>query len=1437
MKKRSSRLEDRGKEDNSTLLRNFFHMIRIVIRKGLNLEGYCRKRDEQNRGEVSKSYLIYLLRKVGLPFTPRDIADIVRLYSVPSNSDNVDYESFFKLGSNNDHKEPFAPANSSSNNVGTNSNTGIDINTFTSVVETVKTMLIECMSTLGKEVDEIYRMFARWDTDGTGTITAAQFLRVLARLCVELPDHDQDLLVEMLDADGMGRIDFEGLLTFCFMDLMPELHSSQQNISLRSLCIGRDNTQTHNNNNNNSNSSTEFPQLDSSLSAVSDAEQKSVGSRSSSRGSSSPSHGPGPALSKAQLHQQLQHQLLRRPHTAAALRSGSNETISSREYTNMQFPPDTNPTTNNIYNNNSNRPGGRIQDLPGLGLGPPGVGLGHLRALKSARQRPLTASARVSTSCHRVNDKYTQQQQQRIRSNNNPNDDDEGDEGEDYNNQYGPDDFNGDDGDDNNNALPFPGPRPSNSSQMDRDQERDRDRLLNNNHYTHNNYDYNRDSTRQNNLSPHREDADRDVEYLDLDRDVEPQDGASFNDNTLITEQQDQYQDQDDELTNTNFNYGSPQRGDIHYPPPPRGLGTAEPRNRDHLSLLASQTLSTVREMILSRYRNNGKSLHELFRHFDRTDKRYFDALDFMKAAADLRIETSERVADLAVREIAIDSYNNTDQQQVKVSYAEFKVFVLDFGEYKTLEVNVQQQLAQRYEKHGRDFVSWLRDIFYIEEGARYGANSQRKALQGGFVSVKTFTSTLDKIGLRLSGSGSASRGSGDVDRLVARFDVYGQGMYCSVPRFLRMVEGSGYWRHAETVLALQEESIREADIIRQVGGAGDRGGGHMYKLNNGIAMSPELLSMAEYLGIRAITESHMLWIAADALKAPLPVNWTAEKDGSGTGTETGRTFFFNHITKQSRWDHPLDPHFRKLRDKYRQSEQEIGAASAEAAAGATAPPQHTGNSMNMNPNINNNMNISFGGPGAALNPPPMSIKLALPRPLNITYSNTHSMPQPQQQGRTQTRAQTPLLQAHEDINATSTNTNRSRNRNGGDNNNNNDNNQYLPQPHSSAQTQDYSNKPTTNPIPNPPLSESHPHHYYQQQQQVPISDATRGYPSSNPQDMIITEPEPGDLGTPVPTPTSVDTSIHKHEAREGLAEVAASTPVHVNVAAAVALNNINNDDTFRSNSTTPAHVPSTMAMASSLPKQPLLLPSNNSNSVYNNMEYSTQPRDTGAGAGTYFQYNNHISSSSSRQDFSSRQMASQRIYSAPYSESNPLAEATGSRYPGKGPGLGKGEDNYYSYSNHNYNNSYGNSNVNYYLGGVGAFPKTRSIRSATGTAAAGTGVSATTGKRRPASAVDKIVGYGKDQPGYLLPRTGAGPAGGGPGGGTRNPAVVSGVLAKMYDEKFIDNLDTIILSAKTEAMPSVQTTSAPSQRPQQQQQQPRLLQSSSRGKGGIVLL
>jgi Ca2+-binding EF-hand superfamily protein len=320
-------------------------------------------------------------------------------------------------------------------------------------------------------------------------------------------------------------------------------------------------------------------------------------------------------------------------------------------------------------------------------------------------------------------------------------------------------------------------------------------------------------------------------------------------------------------------------------------LPTKEPI--EHLVLLANQILSTLREIIMGRYRR-GKSLPEIYEHFDRNDKNYFDARDFIIATADLRIETSRRVANIAINMIALDGYD-------KVCFGEFKVFVLD-SDHKLLEMNVQEQLAQMLEQKGREYQTFMVDMFWNEEESLNGSRTpnERPYRQNEFVSKSAFVSSLQRIGLMLTSS--------ELNRLVDRFDMYGNEM-CSVPRFVRMVQNSRAWRHGERVLAYQDEAIEEAEYLRQQLSAGDRNG----NAANLPKLPEELISMCEYLGIRVLSDANMVWIAADALKAPLPVSWTAQKDANG------RTYFYNHLSNQSRLEHPLDPHFRKLRDRYRQ--------------------------------------------------------------------------------------------------------------------------------------------------------------------------------------------------------------------------------------------------------------------------------------------------------------------------------------------------------------------------------------------------------------------------------------------------------------------------------------------------------------------------------------
>jgi Ca2+-binding EF-hand superfamily protein len=223
---------------------------------------------------------------------------------------------------------------------------------------------------------------------------------------------------------------------------------------------------------------------------------------------------------------------------------------------------------------------------------------------------------------------------------------------------------------------------------------------------------------------------------------------------------------------------------------------TTEPMG--HLRYLASQTLSTVRDMVLQR-RSSGKHLGEIFRHFDRTGKLYFDAKDFIKATSDLHIETTEKVAALAVAEIALDGIDS-------VSYGEFQVFILDPA-HRALEGSIQQRLAESLERHGRAFQASFHSVFWEEERDVTGVVSTQDNLTDGSVSVAAFVSSCHKLGLRLSRT--------DLDRLVRRFDVRGEMRSCAASRFIRMVERSDQWQRAEAALVHQYVAGKEAAALR----------------------------------------------------------------------------------------------------------------------------------------------------------------------------------------------------------------------------------------------------------------------------------------------------------------------------------------------------------------------------------------------------------------------------------------------------------------------------------------------------------------------------------------------------------------------------------------------------------------------------------------------
>ena len=820
-----------------------FHVIRTLVKRGLQVESYCRSRDASGRGMMDKKSFTGLLRRIGLPFSRKELAEIAGRYTVPS-SDMVDYETLLKdvgiLGEYGNNSPILEGTESQESLCST------DIGTYTGVLLDVKRMLLESVNSLGKNMEDLYRMFARWDTDGTGTVTATQFLRVLARLHVDLSDQDQDLVVELLDFNAKGRIDFLALLTFCFAE--------SENISGSPIFLSGNADDATNG---------------ETLSAVSTEglnEQKSVGSGG---------HGGN-----------------RRPHTATSTRPVAPEQMYNQRTAG-------NGADVYVDRRRESKGLGSVQVSSGQ-VSVSGSGSGSGGGDSVTKGRPLTASARVSTNQH---ERHTG-----------------GDAKKGSRNNDGHTNFDiNEDGSNENHRRDDP----QFVVQLPDDVIDDDDDLML--LTPHSSMFNNRQRFHEESYSAHRSEHN-----LNAYEGVDGHDGVSLNDNTLITDHDDFFSSPQGNLTTLNSRdmwnsqsldglttslevrtnqplLSSPSNSHLQRvkgnPNHSEDLAGTEPN--EHLSLLASQTLATVREMVISRQRT-GKALEEIYRHFDRQNKSYFDAQDFIRATSDLRIETSERVAHLAIRQIALDGKES-------VTLGEFKVFVTDTEHWK-LEKNVHQQMARELEKQGRKYQTLLLNVFWEQDEQRQGNKVQ--AGHTGLVSRDAFVSAFQMLAVRVSMQ--------ELGRLVTRFDIGGNGK-CSVTRFLNMAQSCDEWRAAEKRLAIQEEAQEEAtNLRRQI-------------RENGIASVPDdVIAMAEFLGIRVISEQYMLWIARDALRAPLPINWTAQRDSKG------RVFFYNHLNNQSTWDHPLDSHFRSLRDKYRRgggSEGERGVIAGTVSFGASLGP------------------------------------------------------------------------------------------------------------------------------------------------------------------------------------------------------------------------------------------------------------------------------------------------------------------------------------------------------------------------------------------------------------------------------------------------------------------------------------------------------------------
>lgn len=824
---RSSRMRQRGQEDTLKLKNssNIIRMIRVLVQKGLNLEEYFRLSDSEGSdgGMIEKDAFVNILRKFDLPFTVKDLFLFSQRYAISSLQ--IDYELFFNdiqhgmdgddsLGSNpilHLTNQQLGPASTSSQQP-------------FHLINDLKKMLLQSKTILQKSYDEIYRMFSRWDNYGIGMVTITQFFRVLDQLHIQFHDYEQDFLVDLLDSDGQGKVDFEGLLAYCFAS-DDEMNRIPTHV----------NTVTNANPPINTNGGI--------IGMVDGTDESITGSIVTGGGTIS--------TDKKSIS-------LKRPHTASAFR-GTEEN-----------------TNYDSYQSNSNNRGDTSNPsdttLPLL-----------INTNQTNSRRPLTASGRVLNGEYKAKPK--------------------------------------------NNNDPFEKSSIMNSSSRahSRPQSASASRpLLDENHHGYI-LDIQSDNEGEEDGFPSHTHKPFDMGII---QPPPPNDGRlgnyhqpTNNYNTLSQSlvispiSQDKSYRTPSSLASLGQSSVEITSNSIHsIPPGSQAQFTSDIRQATFQSnntlsqplansptnpLQFTTAKSNLRSVMSIYLRQKNCTVADIFALFDQKNVRFFGVKELVETSQHyFHLNLSPSIASALVAAIAVGGYD-------RLSYSDLLVFLTD-PLYQELEEKLQVQIAEQLEHQGREYQYLLFSILSQESSATSSIPSGLSHSQSsGIISSESFRQSLTKLGFSLNPS--------DIDRIITKYDTHGTGK-CSISRFMTMIQNNFYWKFTLNTLAYSEEAVEECQIVRQRMKSSSR---HAITYN----FSHEIIDMAEYLGIRILSEPHLLWIVEEAVNAPLPDGWSMYQN------KDGKTFFHNVKQNITRWDHPLDPYFRKLRDENRKREFAVEAS------------------------------------------------------------------------------------------------------------------------------------------------------------------------------------------------------------------------------------------------------------------------------------------------------------------------------------------------------------------------------------------------------------------------------------------------------------------------------------------------------------------------------
>lgn len=307
-------------------------------------------------------------------------------------------------------------------------------------------------------------------------------------------------------------------------------------------------------------------------------------------------------------------------------------------------------------------------------------------------------------------------------------------------------------------------------------------------------------------------------------------------------------------------------------------------------NLEVSKALDRLRQLVLKR-QQQGYSLRDIFQHFDRRKMLYFDAEDFSKGLKDLKIALSGSLIKPALGMIALDG-------RIRASFGEFSAFIRD-PNIRAFELRVREAFLERLKFEGLLFLRKIDRLFRLDQ-LKVDEIFPQESNGNEFMTVISFLDAFKKLAINIT--------SDDILRLALRLDIHGSGSI-SILRFRNCLMNNISWREGvEDARAFElcvDEASRARKVISQAGSSGCA------------LLNRELIDMCERLRIQCISESHLHWIAAQALQAPLPPQWVLLPSESNEHGPSGQVFY-NTVSHMRQREHPLEAHFRSLRETYR---------------------------------------------------------------------------------------------------------------------------------------------------------------------------------------------------------------------------------------------------------------------------------------------------------------------------------------------------------------------------------------------------------------------------------------------------------------------------------------------------------------------------------------